>query len=184
MISKFRLATLFLLSLTLVYRCGSQQGQPWDDAICAVKRDITDLAERIKGSALLGGLTRAISAHESHDLPAAHHNVTVVHIIEKLSIKRLYRVMAANNQLSGFAHEVLYWIPTEKRSESALRDIAILHEVLPAEAIRVMDLNNFIGSERELIASENCFGNQCYDLLLGKDRQDNNRGIHKAKFDK
>ena len=176
MVWHFRLSTLCVLSLTLVIRCGSQQGQPWDDAIGAVKKDITDLAERIKGSALLGGLTRAISAYESHGIPATRHNVTVVHIIEKLSIKRLYRVMAANNQLSGFVHEVLYWIPTENRPESALRDIATLQEVLPTEAVRVMDLNDFTGSERVLIESESCSGNQCYDILLGKDQQKKSRG--------
>ena len=186
MVSIIRLSTLLLLcslSLTLLTRCGCHQGQPWDDAIGAVKRDITDLAERIKGSALLGGLTRAISAHESHGSPAARHNVTVVHIIEKLSVKRLYRVMAANNQLSAFVHEVLYWIPSDKRSVLALRDIEILKEVLPAKAVRVMDLNNFVGSERELLASENCFGNQCYDLLLGKRRQEEYSGLQTGNDD-
>ena len=186
MVSIIRLSTLLLLcflSLTLLTRCGCQQGQPWDDAIGAVKRDITDLAERIKGSALLGGLTRAISAHESHGSPAARHNVTVVHIIEKLSVKRLYRVMAANNQLSAFVHEVLYWIPADKRSVLALRDIEVLKEVLPAKAVRVMDLNNFVGSERELLASENCFGNQCYDLLLGKHRQEKSGGLQAGNDD-
>jgi hypothetical protein len=182
MVWHYRLSTLCVLSLTLVIRCGSQQGQPWDDAIGAVKKDITDLAERIKGSALLGGLTRAIRAYESHGIPTARHNVTVVHIIEELNIKRLYRVMAANHQFSGFVHEVLYWIPTEKRPESALRDIATLQEVLPTEAVRVMDLHDFLGSERVLIESESCSGNKCYDLLLGKDRQKRGRGF-RAEID-
>lgn len=186
MVTIIRLSTLLQLcfwSLTLLTRCGCQQGQPWDDAIGAVKRDITDLAERIKGSALLGGLTRAISAHESQGSPAGRHNVTVVHIIEKLSVKRLYRVMAANNQLSAFVHEVLYWIPADKRSVIALRDIEVLKEVLPAKAVRVMDLNNFIGLERELLASANCFGNQCYDLLLGKHRLEKSSGLQAVNDD-
>lgn len=149
-----------------------QRSQQWDDAIDAVKRDIIDLADKFMGSALFEGLSKAynlsLAAAEVSTGAGLRKNISVLHIIDDLTLKRLYRILSAHNQLAGYSYEVVYWIPSIVRSEVELRNIKILHELLPVNAITILDLNDFTDSERIVIGSSNCSGNLCFDLLAGK----------------
>ena len=166
----FIFATFFCLS-----PANCQQLQQWDDAIDAVKRDITELADKFRGSALFGGISKAydlsVAAVEVPPEVIVTHNVSVLHITDKITLKRLYRIVAAHNQLAGYSYEVVYWIPSSVRCDADLRSIKMLYELLPANSIRVLDMNDFTESERTFLGGNNCSGNLCFDLLAGKVRR-------------
>lgn len=174
---------LFIFAfLFCLFPTNCQQLQQWDDAIDAVKRDITDLAGKFRGSALFEGLSKAydlsVAAVEVSPKAILTHNVSVLHIIDKLTLKRLYRIVSAHNQLAGYSYEVVYWIPSSVRSDADFQNVKVLHELLPKDSIRVLDMNDFTESERTYLGGSNCSGNLCFDLLAGKVRR-----LHKLKSD-
>ena len=129
------ISALSLLFLVRATNGVETQIQQWDHAIDTFKRDVTEGI-----STLFEGLTKAMNTVDVAANTAPRSKDIVIHIIDKLSLKRLYRILAANNQLNDYTHEIVYWVPHEKTSEVALRDISILHEVLSAETVRVLDL--------------------------------------------
>jgi hypothetical protein len=156
-------STLYFLFLVHSINCVETQVQQWDHAIDTFKRDVTEGI-----STLFEGLTKAMNLPDIAANTAPRSKDIVLHIIDKLSLKRLYRILAANNQLNGYTHEIVYWVPHEKVSDLALRDISILHEVLAAETVRVLALKNFSDAEQEVLGSDRCSGTRCYDLLAAK----------------
>mmetsp|Transcript_31025 Transcript_31025/g.29631 ORF Transcript_31025/g.29631 Transcript_31025/m.29631 type:complete len:444 (-) Transcript_31025:117-1448(-) len=94
-------------------------------------------------------------------------DVTILHIVDALSIKRLYRIVSASSQLTKCKHIVLYWIPGKGRSRTALQDIATLNALLPAETIRVIDFQHFHDSEQAYM-SNNCSRSELHTLLAAE----------------
>lgn len=107
----------------------------------------------------------AIEAIERISAPQT--DITVLHIVNALSIKRLYRIVSANSQLTKYKHIVVYWIPNTERSEIAAQDIATLYELLPAETIKVIDIQHFNDSEKDYLINH-CSGSQLYSLLAAE----------------
>jgi hypothetical protein len=110
------------------------------------------------------------------------HDVTVIHIVDALSIKRLYRIVSASSQLTKFKHIVLYWTPETERSRTALQDIATLYEILPAGTIRVIDFQHFDDLEKAYM-SNNCSRSELNTLLTAEYHRmescaDNTKGNH------
>jgi hypothetical protein len=157
------ISALSLLFLVRATNGVETQVQQWDHAIDTFKRDVTEGI-----STLFEGLTKAMNTVDVAANTAPRSKDIVIHIIDKLSLKRLYRILAANNQLNDYTHEIVYWVPHEKTSEVALRDISILHEVLSAETVRVLDLKDFSEAEQNFFGSDRCSETRCYDMLAAK----------------
>lgn len=110
------------------------------------------------------------------------HDVTVIQIVDALSIKRLYRIVSASSQLTKFKHIVLYWTPATEKSRTALQDIATLYEILPANTIRVIDFQHFDNLEKAYM-SNNCSRSELNTLLTAEYHRmescaDNTKGNH------
>jgi hypothetical protein len=163
MLTTLWISTLSFLFLVRAINCVETQVQHWDHAIDTFKRDVTEGI-----STLFEGLTKAMNSADVSANTAPRSKDIVLHIIDKLSLKRLYRILTANNQLAGYTHEIVYWVPHDKTSELALRDISILHEVLSAETVRVLALKDFSDAEQKVFGSDRCSGTRCYDLLAAK----------------
>lgn len=163
MFAKLWISALPLFCLALTTNCVETQVQQWDHALDAFKRDVTESI-----STLFEGISKAMNTVDIAGNTTPNSKATVLHIIDKLSLKRLYRILAANNQLDGYTHEIVYWVPHEKRSDLVLRDISILNEVLSAKTVRILDLKNFNESEQEVLGSDRCSKTRCYDLLAAK----------------
>lgn len=163
MLAAVRISALFLFFLVHSTHCVETQIQQWDHAIDTFKKDVTEGI-----STLFEGLAKAMNAVDVGVSTVPRSKDTVLHIIDKLSLKRLYRILAASNQLDDYNYEVVYWIPHQEASALALRDISILHEVLSAETVRVLDLKDFSEAEQKIFGSDLCSETRCYDLLAAK----------------
>lgn len=161
-----------LLHLVDLTGCVQIQKQYWDDAVDAVKKDITEFADRIKGSAIFDGISKAInltlSAADTLEEAIPQTKICVMHIVTRLTLKRLQKIISSYDQLSGHSYEVIYWIPREARSELETRDIDILYDILPAKAVRILDLSVFNGRDRDFMSSEECANDLCNDLIIAK----------------
>jgi hypothetical protein len=148
-------------------------------AVDAVKKDFSDLAERLKGSALFETFSKAINISMTAIDAVVERSIirddnTILHITDDLTLKRLYQLVSAHHQLREYSHIIIYWVPYLQRSKSALENIATLYDLFPRESIVVLDLNNFEGVEREVMGSNSSSSQKYYTLLAAK--------VHQMRF--